>query len=76
MTVRLNLDSPGPVRVQVFTTAFRRVSEQVFPDISAGVTTLKVTLRDGRGARFANGLYHLRVTTGSRVALGKLLILH
>lgn len=62
------------VTVKVYTTAYRKVLEQPFPQQSAGVD-LKIDPRDKWGVPLASGVYYVVVTSGSYRQVAKLLIL-
>jgi hypothetical protein len=61
--------------VQIFTVAFRKVKEQVFPDRPAGTSTLSISLVDNWGYPLANGLYYVVVQTNQNRWVEKLLVL-
>ncbi|HVZ79371.1 MAG TPA: cellulase family glycosylhydrolase [bacterium] len=61
------------VRVQIFTTAFRKVREDAYSNLTYGPVTLE--LRDAWGTPLASGLYYVAVQTKSGRSVGKLLIL-
>jgi hypothetical protein len=63
------------VRIQLFTTAYRKVAETVLTTLPAGVTPVRVVLRDMKGKRLSNGVYYLRVMTGDAESIGKLVVL-
>jgi len=63
------------VRVEIFTPAFRKVLDEVFPSVPAGVA-VKVELKDQSGKPLANGLYYVIVIVNGHHFVGKLLILH
>jgi len=68
------MTSTADVRVQVFTTAFRKVADLIFQQVSPG-QFLNVPAKDGNGTPLANGLYYLVVNrNGTRFTL-KLLVL-
>ena len=62
------------VRVEIFTPAFRKVLDEVFPSVPAGVA-VKVELKDQAGKPLANGIYYVAVTVGGKRSIGKLLII-
>jgi hypothetical protein len=74
VSLRLNLTSPANVKVQVFTTAFRKVLEQSFSQQPVGVD-MALTLVDKWGTPLASGLYYVVVTFNNNRLVGKLLIL-
>jgi len=62
------------VEVEIFTTGFRKVQEETFPNVPPGVAvTLQLT--DKRGTPLANGLYYLVVIVDGQRSIAKLLIL-
>ena len=76
------LNSVADVRVELFTTAFRKVKDQSFPQQPAGVDAA-IDLKDDWGTPLASGLYYVVVfsanpSTGSgqtaSKSIGKLLI--
>jgi hypothetical protein len=70
--------SVANAKLQVFTTAYRKILEKDLGAMEAG-TGLKnckpLTLRDAKGKRLSNGVYYLVVTTEKGHAIGKLLII-
>jgi len=62
------------VEVELFTTAFRRVQDEVFSDIHSG-TAVKVNLTDEWGHPLADGLYYVVVIVDGKRSIGKLLVL-
>jgi hypothetical protein len=76
VTVNVEVREPGEaVRIQVFTTAYRKVSETALATLPVGVTPVKVALRDRKGGRLSNGVYYIRVIAGAGEAVGKLAVL-
>jgi len=76
VTVNVEVRESGEtVRIRLFTTAYRKIAETAWNTLPTGVSPVKVSLRDSRGRRLANGLYHIRVVSGAGEAGGKLLIL-
>lgn len=63
------------VEVEIFTTAFRKVQEETFPNVPSG-TEVTVQLTDRWGMPLANGLYYVVVIVDGRRSFAKLLILH
>jgi hypothetical protein len=63
------------VRLQIFTTAYRKVNDSEYPGLSAGVHKLGLPLKDAKGKVLSNGLYYIRVSNAEGSAIGKLLIL-
>jgi hypothetical protein len=62
------------VRVEIYTTAFRKVEDMTFDSIPAG-TAVVVPLTGRGGNPLANGIYYLVVTTNAGKVTGKLLVL-
>jgi len=74
--VQVNLGDFNPeVRFQIFTTAFRKVREDVFTNVPAGVLSDSLEMRDQRGSPLAGGLYYVVVTAGSHRSTGKILVI-
>lgn len=77
-SVRLHLLLPSSsnITVEIFTTAFRKVQETVFPAQPVGVDMV-VNLVDKSGITLADGLYYISVSTplSSTRKITKLLIL-
>jgi len=63
------------VRIQLFTTAYRKISETVLTSLPMGVTPVSVALRDMKGRTLSNGIYYIRVLSGGTVSIGKLVVL-
>jgi hypothetical protein len=63
------------LKIQLFTTAYRKVSETVMKDVPAGRRQVKLSLLDPKGRALAKGFYHLLVVSPHGRAIGKLLIL-
>jgi hypothetical protein len=62
------------VRVEIFTPSFRKVQDENFPDVPAGVA-VQVELKDRWGKPLADGLYYLVVVVNGNRSIGKLLVL-
>jgi len=62
------------VKVELFTTAFRKVLQSDFDNIPTG-TKVSIDLNDNWGRPLASGIYYVVVTTGQSRSIGKLLIL-
>lgn len=62
------------VRVQIYTTAFRKVLDTTFPQTSPG-QYLTLPLLDASDRSLANGLYYVMVTTAQGKTLLKLIVL-
>jgi hypothetical protein len=69
-------DDSAWVRVELFTTAFRKVKETTLTDLEAGPQNIPISLTDNHGDPLANGLYYILVVNQQGRAVGKLLILH
>jgi arabinan endo-1,5-alpha-L-arabinosidase len=77
VTISFNLRSSSPwVRVEIFTTAFRKVNEIDFSNVPAGARLNTLPLTDSHGSALANGVYYVVVVNQQGRAIGKLLILH
>ena len=63
------------VKVEIFTTSFRKVQTSVYPHESGGQSVL-LSLTDNWGRPLANGLYYVAVFTPQGRTIDKLLILH
>jgi len=61
------------VRVEIFTTAFRRVQDTTFPN-QPGEVAVSLKLTDRFGAPLANGLYYVVVIIDGHRSIAKLLI--
>jgi hypothetical protein len=76
VSLEIALQSPADsVNIKVFTTAFRKVAEQTYSQVPAGVSTLSIDLKDKTGVPLANGLYYVVVRTPAGRTIAKLLIL-
>ncbi len=73
--LQVTLLSAANVRVQIFTLSFRKVFDQTYSNLSAGVDDLPVSLVHSEGHPLANGLYYVVVTVNGQRTLLKLLIL-
>jgi hypothetical protein len=62
------------VRVEIFTSNFRKVLDTTFPNIPGGVA-VAVELKDRWGRALANGLYYVRVSVGGKWSVAKLMVL-
>ena len=63
------------VRVEIFTSGFRKVQDEVFPSVPPGVA-VTVELKDRWGRTLADGLYYILVAVNGKRSFAKLLILH
>jgi hypothetical protein len=68
------LTGPADIKVQIFTTAFRKVQEKIYQQQPAG-KDLVLNLTDSWNVPLANGLYYLILETPQRRTTQKLLIL-
>jgi beta-glucanase (GH16 family) len=62
------------VRVEIFTTAFRKVQDEAFPNLPPD-TAIEVQLKDNWGKPLADGLYYLVVLVDGGRSIGKLMVL-
>ncbi len=74
MQVNLGTSAPN-VKIQVFTTAFRKVKDSELTNVPAGVLQVSIDMKDNWGAPLASGLYYVVVTNGSNRAVGKILVI-
>ena len=74
VVLQIHLASTSQVQVRLFTTAFRRVREELMPHQSVGVPIL-LDLNDDSGSPLASGLYYVVVDTNLGRSIGKLLVL-
>ncbi len=72
--IAVPLTAPADVKVQIFTTAFRKVQEKTYPSQPVGIP-VSITLNDREGTPLASGLYYVVVITPQGRSIGKLLIL-
>jgi hypothetical protein len=71
-----NLDSSADmVKIQLFTTAFRKILEKPLGSAQAGPQQTSFELKDNRGTPLASGVYYVVISAGSQRLVGKLLIL-
>ena len=76
MTVDVTVAKAGDVvRIQLFTTAYRKINEIVLSSLPVGMTPVQLVLRDMKGKLLANGVYYIRVISGSAITIGKLMVL-
>jgi hypothetical protein len=69
------LTAPSDLKVQIFTTAFRKIQELPFNNQAVGVD-VSFKLTDRWGSPMASGLYYVVVTVNSSQRMvGKLMIL-
>lgn len=72
--IRFFLATPAEVRFDVFDPAGRRVAGAVAGHREAGWQSLRFDGRDGSGRRLRPGLYLFRVTAGSVVGSGRMVV--
>lgn len=65
---------PCDVRIEIFTTAFRKVQDQTFPHVPAG-GKVALELKDKWGHPLASGLYYVVVSFQGHKMVEKLLVL-
>ncbi len=70
----LFLAAPSEVKVQIWTTAFRKVRDAFFPQQPVGLGPV-LTLKDNWGNNLADGLYYVRVLVAGKSTLVKLIVL-
>jgi len=63
----------SPIRVEIFTTAFRKVEKSDYPSQPCG--PVAVTMKDDWDNPLASGLYYVVITTKQGRSIGKLLLL-
>ena len=70
------MESAGDdVRLELFTTAFRKVMEKRLGSLPMGVQQASFDLKDNKGTPLASGIYYLVISSGSHRSVGKLLLL-
>jgi len=74
-SLRISLDSPGDVTVQVWTVAARKVAEWSFGFLPPGVKDLPLVVEDKWGTPLGNGLYYLVVDKPGGKKLFKIIVL-
>ena len=74
LLIAVRLTAPADIKVQIFTTAFRKVQEKTYPSQPVGIS-VSITLNDKEGTPLASGLYYVVVTWPQGRTIGKLLIL-
>ncbi len=76
VTIQITLTQEEPVvRVEIFTTAFRKVNEIDRYQVPAGVILVPIPLSDKAGMPLANGLYYVVVQTPQKRMITKLIVL-
>src|SRR5207247_9596917 len=68
----LALDRPGPVRVQVFSSAGRRVADVLDAWMPAGTHKLSWIGRDASGSHAAAGVYFVQARSAGRVTVTRI----
>ena len=68
------LKNQANVRVQVFTIKYRKIQDEIFPNVQPGSSVLLV-LADQKGSPLSNGLYYLVISYPGQRSTLKLLIL-
>lgn len=75
VTLQYSLSTPADeVKVQVFTTGFRKVNEITLSHVPAGVHQVPLELTDRWGTPLANGLYYIIVRVYHERLVVKLLV--
>jgi len=74
VTLLVPLSTPSDVKVQVFSTAFRKVQDRDFNQVTPG-SLLPVPLSDRRNTALANGLYYVVVKAGGKQWVLKMIVL-
>jgi hypothetical protein len=72
--IHLNLGAPSSVKVQFFTTSFRKVLDEALPQIIPG-QDIALPLADKNGNSLSNGLYYVVATANGSRNIFKLLVL-
>ncbi len=72
--IHLNLGAPSPVKVQFFTTSFRKVLDETLAQILPG-QDIPLPLADKHGNSLSNGLYYVVTTANGTRNIFKLLVL-
>jgi hypothetical protein len=72
--IQLNLTATSDVKLQVYTTAYRKVRDVTIPTVAAG-TDVNLDLVDKANATLADGLYYVVLTTNQGKSILKLLIM-
>ena len=72
--IAIPLTTPADVKVQIFTTAFRKVQEKNYPNQPVGVP-VAIALTDRGGVPLASGLYYVVITWPQGRSIQKLLLL-
>ncbi len=75
VSLAVPLTAPSDVKVAIYTTNFRKVTEKVYPQAAVG-TDLPLELKGERGEGLANGLYYLFAQAQGKRWTVKLLVLH
>src|SRR5208282_1418148 len=76
VSLQITLSAPASsVKIEIFTTAFRKVNQIDLSNVSAGVTTVPISLTGKGGTTLANGLYYVVVVAPQGRLVTKLLVL-
>jgi hypothetical protein len=73
--VAVPLTTTSDVTLEVFTTNFRKIIHQTYPQTFAG-TDLRLELKGDHGERLANGLYYILAQAQGKRWIMKLLVIH
>jgi hypothetical protein len=68
------LTAASNVRIEFFTTAFRKIRDISFAQVPVG-TDVRVALTDNWGNELADGIYYVVVTSSQGRSVAKLLLL-
>lgn len=74
LAFKLDSSTDG-VKIQLFTTAFRKVLDKALGSLPAGTHLSVFELKDNGGAPLASGVYYVVITAGSQRSVVKLLVL-
>ncbi|HET9869426.1 MAG TPA: hypothetical protein VFR02_02865, partial [bacterium] len=76
ISVQVSFGQPtGPVHLEIFTTAFRKIQDINEGSVEARPYTWKIYVTDKNSIPLANGLYYLVVSSPNGRGIGKLLVL-
>jgi hypothetical protein len=75
VTIQVPLASSSDVKVEIFTTAFRKVLDEDSRMGYPPADKVNLMLQDRWGRELANGLYYVRITTHQGRFIDKLLVL-
>ena len=68
-------NAESQVKVSVFTTAYRKISEQVRSDLSAGDVRMPLVVTDKKGKSLSNGVYYVVLSTRQGQAIAKWVVM-